>query len=172
MHFLEAQQNERLRAQDDDNAQHLEQENERLRIQAEIKPDYTVAARPEEFPKLGQPTAVAVAAVEPETGVLCVMQARDGLDHRRAPWLLRRRAPGPLHLEEGRAPAPGMVIQYKAGRVHRALCLEPVGSEGIPGMPSGRSSIAQTSPAKYNPFPRSALSLNTKFVNNFVYSQK
>jgi len=65
-----------------------------------------------------------------------------------------------------------MVIQYQAGRVHRALCLEPVGSEGIPGTPSGRSSIVQTSPAKYNPFPRSALSLNTKFVNNFFYSQK
>jgi len=59
-----------------------------------------------------------------------------------------------------------MVIQYQAGHVHRALCLEPVGSEGIPGTPSG------TSPAKYNPFPRSALSLNTKFVNNFFYSQK
>jgi len=68
--------------------------------------------------------------------------------------------------------APGMVIQYQAGRVHRALCLEPVGSEGIPGMPSGRSSIVQTSPAKYNPFLRSALSLNTKFVNNFFYSKK
>jgi len=63
-----------------------------------------------------------------------------------------------------------MVIQYQAGRVHRALCLEPVGSEGIPGTPSGRSSIVQTSPAKYNPFLRSALSLNTKFVNNFFYS--
>jgi len=63
--------NERLRAQDEDNAQHLEQENERLRIQAEIEPDYTVAARPEEFLKLGQPTAVAVAGAEPETGVLC-----------------------------------------------------------------------------------------------------
>jgi len=71
-----------------------------------------------------------------------------------------------------KAPAPGMVIQYQAGRVHRALCLEPVGSEGIPGTPSGRSSIVQTSPAKYNPFPRSALRLNTKFVNNFFYSQK
>jgi len=69
--FLEAQENERLRAQDEDTAQHPEQENERLRIQAEIEPDYTVAARPEEFPKLGQPTAVAVAAAEPETGVLC-----------------------------------------------------------------------------------------------------
>jgi len=72
----------------------------------------------------------------------------------------------------GVAPAPGMVIQYQAGRMHRALCLEPVRSEGIPGTPSGRSSIVQTSPAKYNPFPRSALSLNTKFVNNFFYSQK
>jgi len=51
------------------------------------------------------------------------------------------------------APAPGMVIQYQAGRVHRALCLEPVGSEGIPGTPSGCSSIVQTSPAKYNLFP-------------------
>jgi len=72
------------------------------------------------------------------------------------------------------APAPGMVTQYQAGRVHRhrALCLEPVGSEVIPGTPSGRSSIVQTSPAKYNPFPRSALSLNTKLVNNFFYSQK
>jgi len=57
------------------------------------------------------------------------------------------------------APAPGMVIQYQAGRVHRALCLEPVGSGSIPGMPSGRSSIVQ-------------INLNTKFVNNFFYSQK
>jgi len=65
-----------------------------------------------------------------------------------------------------------MVIQYQAGRVHRALCLEPVGSEGIPGTASGRSSIVQTSPAKYNPFPRSALSLNTKFVNNFFLQPK
>jgi len=65
------QANERLRAQDEDNAQHPEQENERLRIQAEIEPDYTVAARPEQFPKLGQSTAVAVAATEPERGVLC-----------------------------------------------------------------------------------------------------
>jgi len=70
VHFLEAQENERLRAQDEDNAQHLEQENERLtRIQVEIEPGHTVAARPEEFPKLGQPTAVAAA--EPETGVVC-----------------------------------------------------------------------------------------------------
>ena len=68
------------------------------------------------------------------------------------------------------APAPGMVIQYKAGRVHRALCLEPVASEGIPGTPSGRSSIVQTSPAKYNPFPRSALSLNTKFEKSSLSS--
>ena len=73
VHFLEAQENERLRAQDEDNAQHPEQENERLRIQAEIEHRYTVAARPEEFPKLGQPINVAVAAAEPETGtgVLC-----------------------------------------------------------------------------------------------------
>jgi len=71
-----------------------------------------------------------------------------------------------------RAPALGMVIQYQAGHVYRALCLEPVGSESIPGTPSGRSSIVQTSPAKYNPFPRSALSLNTKFVNDFFHSQK
>jgi len=80
--------------------------------------------------------------------------------------------PPPPHLMMLAAPAPGMVIQYQTGHVHRALCLEPVGSEGIPGTPSGRSSIVQTSPAKYNPFPRSALSLNTKFVNNFFYSQK
>ena len=45
--------------------------NERLRIQAGIEPDYTVAARPGEFPELGQPTAVAVPAAKPETGELC-----------------------------------------------------------------------------------------------------
>jgi len=71
VHFLVAQENERLHAQDEDNAQHPEQENKRLRIQAEIEPNYTVAARPKEFPKLGQPTAVAVAASKSETGVLC-----------------------------------------------------------------------------------------------------
>ena len=60
VHFLEAQENERLRAQDEDNAQHPEQENEPLRIQAEIERHYTVAARPEEFPKLGQPTDVGL----------------------------------------------------------------------------------------------------------------
>jgi len=64
---LEAQ--EQLRAQDKDNAQYLEQENERLRIQAGIEPDYTVAARQGAFQELGQPTTVAVAAAEPETGV-------------------------------------------------------------------------------------------------------
>jgi len=30
-----------------------------------------VAARPKEFPKLGQPTPIAVAAAKPETGVFC-----------------------------------------------------------------------------------------------------
>jgi len=68
VHFLEAQENEGLRAQDEDNAQNPEQENERLRIQAEIERHYTVAARPEEFPTLGQPTDVAVTAAERETG--------------------------------------------------------------------------------------------------------
>ena len=61
----------RPRAQDTDNAQGLEQENERLRIQAWIEPDYTVAARQGEFQELGQPTTVAVAAAEPEPGVFC-----------------------------------------------------------------------------------------------------
>jgi len=64
---LEAQ--EQLRAQDKENAQYLEQENERLRIQARIDPDYTVAARQGAFQELGQPTTVAVAAAEPKTGV-------------------------------------------------------------------------------------------------------
>jgi len=68
VHCLLAQ--ERPRAQDKDNAQYLEQENDGLRIQAGTKPDYTVAERPGEFPELGQPTTVAVAAAEPETGVL------------------------------------------------------------------------------------------------------
>ena len=69
VHFLEAQENERLRAQYKDSAQRLEQENERLRIQAEIEPDYTVAARQGALQELGQPTTDAVAATEPETGV-------------------------------------------------------------------------------------------------------
>ena len=64
--FLEGQ--ERPLAQNKDNAQYLEQENAQ---QAEIKPDYTVAARPGEFQELGHPTAVAVAAAEAEKGVLC-----------------------------------------------------------------------------------------------------
>jgi len=64
--FLEGQ--ERLLAQNKDNAQYLEQENAQ---QAGIKPDYTVAARPGEFQELGHPTAVAVAAAEAEKGVLC-----------------------------------------------------------------------------------------------------
>jgi len=82
VHFLAAQENERLRAQDEDNAQHLEQENERLRIQAGIEPDCTVAARQGEFQELGQPTTVAVVAADPETGR--AMRARDGHDRRRA----------------------------------------------------------------------------------------
>ena len=61
----------RPRAQDTDNAQYLEQKHDGLRIQAGTKPDYTVAARPGEFPEPGQPTAVAVAAAETETGVFC-----------------------------------------------------------------------------------------------------
>jgi len=69
VHFLVAQ--ERPRAQDKDNAQYLEQENDGLRIQARTKPDYTVAARPGGVPEPAQPTAVAVAAAEPETGVFC-----------------------------------------------------------------------------------------------------
>ena len=35
------------------------------------KLDYTVAAWPGEFPEPGQPTAVAVAAAGPKTGVFC-----------------------------------------------------------------------------------------------------
>ena len=69
VHFLVAQ--ERPRVQDKDNAQYLEQENDGLRIQAGTKLDYTVAARPGEFPEPGQPTAIAVAAAESEMGVLC-----------------------------------------------------------------------------------------------------
>jgi len=69
VHFLEAQENERLRAQYKDSAQRLEQENERLRIQAEIEPDYTVAARQGALQELGQPTTDTIAATEPETGV-------------------------------------------------------------------------------------------------------
>ena len=64
MRFLEGQ--ERLLAQNKDNAQYLEQENAQ---QAKIKPDYTMAARPGEFQELGHPTAVAAA--EAEKGVLC-----------------------------------------------------------------------------------------------------
>ena len=69
VHFLEAQ--ERLCAQDKDNAQYLEQENDGLRIQAGTELDYTVAARPGEFPEPSQPTAVAVAAAESEMKVFC-----------------------------------------------------------------------------------------------------
>jgi len=58
------------RAQDTDNAQYLEQKSDGLRFQAGTKPDYTMAARQGEFQELGQPTAVVVAAAEPETGVL------------------------------------------------------------------------------------------------------
>jgi len=90
---------ERPCAEDKDNAQYLEHENNGLRIQAETKPDYTVAARPGEFPESGQPTAVVVAAAEPETGG-CVLRARDGHDRRRGD--IRRSAPGPLHLEVDR----------------------------------------------------------------------
>jgi len=44
--------------------------NERLRIQAEIEPDYTVAPRRQgALQELGQPTTDTVAAGEPETGV-------------------------------------------------------------------------------------------------------
>ena len=69
--IAQERENERLRTQSKDNAQGLEQENERLRIQAWIEPDYTVAARQGEFQELGQPTTVAVAAAEPEPGVFC-----------------------------------------------------------------------------------------------------
>jgi len=61
---------ERLCAQDKDNAQYLEQENDGLRILAGITLDCTVAARPGEL-EPGQPTAVAIAAAESEMGVSC-----------------------------------------------------------------------------------------------------
>jgi len=70
-HVAHGAAQERPCAQDKDNAQYLEQENDGLRIQAGTKPDYTVAAWPGEFPEPGQPTAIAVAAAEPETGVFC-----------------------------------------------------------------------------------------------------
>ena len=76
--FLEGQ--ERLLAQNKDNAQYLEQENAQ---QAGIKPDYTMAARPGEFQELGHPTAVAVAAAEAEKGVLCERKMDTAADARR-----------------------------------------------------------------------------------------
>jgi len=76
--FLEGQ--ERLLAQNKDNAQYLEQENAQ---QAGIKPKYTMAARPGEFQELGHPTAVAVAAAEAEKGVLCERKMDTAVDARR-----------------------------------------------------------------------------------------
>jgi len=76
--FLERQ--ERLLAQNKDNAQYLEQENAQ---QAGIKPDYTMAARPGEFQELGRPTAVAVAAAEAKKGVLCERKMDTAADARR-----------------------------------------------------------------------------------------
>ena len=67
MHFLEAQ--ERLCAQDKDNAQYLEHENNGLRIQAETKREMdTVAAAESEMGVLCEREMDDVAA-EPETGV-------------------------------------------------------------------------------------------------------
>jgi len=67
VHFLEAQ--ERLCAQDKDNAQYLEQENDGLRIQAETKREMdTVAAAESEMGVLCE-REMDVAAAEPETGV-------------------------------------------------------------------------------------------------------
>jgi len=67
VHFLEAQ--ERLCAQDKDNAQYLEQEYDGLRIQAETKREMnTVAAAESEMGVLCE-REMDVAAAEPETGV-------------------------------------------------------------------------------------------------------
>jgi len=67
VHSLEAQ--ERLCAQDKDNAQYLEQENDGLRIQAETKRETdTVAAAESEMGMLCE-REMDVAAAEPETGV-------------------------------------------------------------------------------------------------------
>jgi len=67
VHSLEAQ--ERLCAQDKDNAQYLEQENDGLRIQAETKREMdTVAAAESEMGVLCE-REMDVAAAEPETGV-------------------------------------------------------------------------------------------------------
>jgi len=67
VHSLEAQ--ERLCAQDKDNAQYLEQENDGLRIQVETKREMdTVAAAESEMGVLCE-REMDVAAAEPETGV-------------------------------------------------------------------------------------------------------